>query len=78
VKRFPFTADPPNKPGEGKIRTDGIIAHLTVKYLGNVHDNGAVERAAGTLGMPPTSETKIRGSALKTNRGNGFAGTSRR
>jgi hypothetical protein len=31
VKKFPFTADPPNKPGEGKMRPRGIIAHLTAR-----------------------------------------------
>jgi septal ring factor EnvC (AmiA/AmiB activator) len=41
--QFSFTSDPPEK---GKMPAGGVIAHLTAKCGGNVHDKGAVEITA--------------------------------
>jgi hypothetical protein len=48
VKKLPFTSDPPNKPGKGQMPAGGLIAHLTVKWGGNVHEKGAVEITASS------------------------------
>jgi hypothetical protein len=45
--QFPFTSDPPKS---GKMPAGGVIAHLTAKYGGNLHDNGAVEITASSVG----------------------------
>jgi hypothetical protein len=48
VKRFLFTSDPPNEEGEGQMPAGGLIAHLTEKCGGNVHEKGAVQITASS------------------------------
>jgi hypothetical protein len=44
--QFPFTSDPPE---EGKMPAGGVVAHLTAKCGGNVHEKGAVEITASSV-----------------------------
>jgi hypothetical protein len=44
--QFPFASDPPE---QGKMPAGGLIAHLTAKCGGNVHDKGAVEITASSV-----------------------------
>jgi hypothetical protein len=44
--QFPFTSDPPE---QGKMPAGGVIAHLTAKCGGNVHEKGAVEITASSV-----------------------------
>jgi hypothetical protein len=48
-KKFPFTSEPPNEEGEGQMPAGGLIAHLTEKCGGNVHEKGAVEITTSSL-----------------------------
>jgi hypothetical protein len=65
LKKFPFTSDPANKLGEGQMPAGGVIAHLTEKYGGNVHEKCAVGITVSSVaGTSPSECRRLSGQEL--------------
>jgi hypothetical protein len=65
-KKFPFTWDMQNEQGERKMPAGGLIAHLTAKGGGNVHEKGVVEITASSVASTSSGYAPRKAANLKT------------